>query len=407
MAKMPIDHRICAGKISASGITPVASSVSTASYGPVSGRTHSSDGREGVAREDDLAIGMQWAAYAMTSNPGSPNLGSAHPAVVPRGDLSELTRTNACRPLAAGEERQVVRNQHACRAGRVPVDRPRNMQHLTMIASDLAANRLLSTGVPANLAARSEALTAAIAEAASDEATAGISTRGIRDAESAVRELITYYVPDHFNFRTTGSLRRWVAENLDDLADTDPAGDSNDADALAHADESPASGAGLRILTGSKTIRRMSDVALLARPRVLWTHPAGITSGLLIDRFHPAHLDGVAEVGAWARRKVIEDLHRAAAMVACDPVVRDAADPEQVLAAVRGVRVIPHRVSDGAIHFAPTLSARGAMQVGDIHRVGNCDDCQSSVNYADTTPGHATLRGPGPIIVRASHGQGD
>ena len=199
-----------------------------------------------------------------------------------------------------------------------------------LLAAEGLSHELLKGSLPDTLSARAGLFAALVEPIKAEFRRSGLDRRGSVVLEAATRYLLHNAMPD-LTFISGKTLRRWNADQCDQYENLD------------HCDEAGAA-------THAAAHRAMAR--LTERRRVMWAHPQGISSGLLIDRFHHTSLRGLVARDTWVHRKVAEDLTSVAALL------RHPHLPEVPPPAVLGVRVIAHRRPNSSLHF-PGPASRG------------------------------------------------
>ena len=238
-----------------------------------------------------------------------------------------------------------------------------------LLAAEGLSHELLKGGLPDTLPAQAELFAALVEPIKAEFRKRGLDRRGNVVLEAATRYLLHHAKPD-LTFVSGGALRRWNADQCDQY------------DNLDHCDDAGAA---------NHAAARRALLRLTTRRRVLWAHPDGINSGLLIDRFHHTHIKDLVGQDSWVRRKVAEDFTSLA------DLLRHSAEPHlpgtEALPAVLGVRVLSHRVPNESVHFTATVVG-GRITVGRHHVLGGCEVCAPApaVPNAGATP--SRTRGP-------------
>jgi hypothetical protein len=276
------------------------------------------------------------------------------------GPVSAPTRT---RPRSLPGSILVTRNRTSQRTDQPLSFAPTPADLAALLAGEHLAHDLLTTGMPATLAAQADAIAHFAEPIYREWALRRLERRGVQVAEAAARHYLTHGQPAGLEFAPTGHLLRWYTEQREETATAD------DAPTL---DESAA--------------------RLVRRARLVWVHPTGPEHGVLLDRFHHAHQRGALERDTWIRSKVAEDL------ASIDALLRPAnASGHHALGVANlGVRVHAHRAPNTGIHFLPETPAGGGRPVpGAHHRLGGCQHCVARTVLPNSgTIVRATSTGP-------------
>lgn len=299
----------------------------------------------------DVHPDLQSAAHAAALDATTP--AATMPATAP-------ART---RPRSLPGSILVTRNRTSQRTDEPLSFAPTAADLAALMAGEHLAHDLLTTGMPASLAAQADAIAHFAEPIYREWALRRLERRGVQVAEAAARHYLTHGQPAALEFASTGHLLRWYAEQCEQPATAD------DAPAV---DEAAA--------------------RLVRRARLMWVDPAGPEHGVLLDRFHHAHLRGALERDTWIRGKVAEDLASIDALLL--PVYT--AGIAQPGVANLGVRVHAHRAPNTGIHFLPEAAAGGGRPVpGGHHRLGGCQHCVTRTVLPNSgTIVRATTTGP-------------
>ncbi|TQJ49276.1 hypothetical protein [Phycicoccus sp. SLBN-51] len=273
------------------------------------------------------------------------------------------TQTTAPRPQPLHGTVLITRNRTSAPSNRTLCFAPTAADLAALLAGEHLAHDLLASQTPTTLAAQNDAIAHYIAPIVTAYQVRSLERRGVQVAEAAARHYLNHGQPAGLAFVRSGHLRRWWAEQL---TATDPHDQLDTAHAAAEAEAE-----------GHDAAAR-----LLHRPRLAWTHPAGLEHGLLLDRFHHTHQRGALERDTWIHGKVAQDLTSIDALLRHAGPRSDAPAPE---VANLGVRVHAHRAPNVGVHFLPDYTS-GRPRRGNHHRIGGCQHCTTRVALPNTQP---------------------